>query len=56
MKPFVKVLPTDGDSFKSIAVALPGLSIGKIKAGVFDGPKIRQLIKEKNCVKRNVQR
>ena len=48
MNQFVKALPTDGDSFKYIAVAVPRLSIEKIKAGVFDGPQIRQLIKDKN--------
>ena len=44
MKQFVKVFPTNGDSFKQIAVALPD----KIKAGAFSGPLIRQLIKDKN--------
>ncbi|XP_069623312.1 uncharacterized protein [Ranitomeya imitator] len=48
MKQFVKALPTDGDCFKYIMLALPGLSIEKIKAGVFDGPQIRQLIKDEH--------
>ena len=39
MKQFVKALPTDGDCFKYITLALPGLSIGKINANVFDGPQ-----------------
>ena len=45
MKQFVKALPTDGDCFKYIFLQFPGLSIEEIKAGVFDGPQIRQLIK-----------
>ena len=48
MKQFVKKLPTDGDCFKYIILQFPGLSIEKIKAGVFD-PQIRQLIKDKQC-------
>ena len=47
MKQFVKALPTD-DCFKYITLALPGLSIEKIKVGVFDGPQIRQLIKDEH--------
>ena len=42
MKQFVKSSPTDGDCFKYIILHFPG----KIKAGVFDGPQIRQLIKD----------
>jgi len=39
-------LLTDGDCLKYIISAFPGLSIEKIKAGVFDGPQSRQLIKD----------
>ena len=46
MKQFVKVLPTEGNCFKYLISAFPGLSIEKIKAGVFDGPQILQLIKD----------
>ena len=31
-------------------MAFPGLSIEKIKAGVFDGPQIRQLIKDEHFI------
>ena len=48
MKQFVKTLPIDSDCFKYITLALPGLSIEKIKTGVFDSPQIRQLIKDEH--------
>ena len=34
-----------------MCLAFPGLSYEKLKAGVFDGPQIRQLIKDQNFVK-----
>ena len=42
MKQFVKTLDKEGDSFQYICSAFPGLSHEKVKAGVFDGPHIRQ--------------
>ena len=50
MKKFVKALPTAGDCFKCLIWALPRLSMEKIKAGVFDGPQIRQLIKDEHFI------
>lgn len=50
MKQFVKALKTEGDCFKYLILAFPGLSIEKIKAGVFDGPQIRQLIKDDHFI------
>ena len=47
MKQFVKALPTDGGCFKCIILQFPGVSVEKIKDGVFDGPQIRQVIKDK---------
>ena len=44
MKQFVKALEKDGDCFKYICRKFPGLSIEKLKAGVFDGPQIRKLM------------
>ena len=38
MKQFVKALEKDGDCFRYICIKFPGLSIEKLKAGVFDGP------------------
>ena len=46
MKQFVKALSTDGDCLKYIILTFPGLSIEKIKTSVFNGPQIRQLIKD----------
>lgn len=50
MKQFVRALPKEGHCFKHIIKALPGLSIEKIKAGVFDGPQIRQLMKDEKFI------
>ena len=46
MKQFVKALETEGECFQHIITAIPGLSFEKIKAGVFDGPQIRTLIRD----------
>ena len=50
-KKFVKALKTEGDCFKYLILAFPGLSVEKIKAGVFDGPQIWQLIKDDNFIR-----
>ena len=50
LKQFVKALPTVGDCFKYLTLALPRLLIEKIKAGEFDGPHIRQLIKGEHFI------
>lgn len=50
MKQFVKALSTDGECFQYIVSAFPALSSEKIKAGVFDGPKIRSLVRDANFV------
>ena len=50
MKQFVKALPTVGDCFKNLILAFPRLSIEKIKAGVFECPLVRQLIKDEHFV------
>ena len=46
MKRFVKALEKDGDCFKFIEKKFPAITYEKIKAGIFDGPQIRQLIKD----------
>ena len=46
MKQFVKALDKSGRCFDYICSAFPGLSIEKKKAGVFDGPQIRQLLRD----------
>ena len=47
MKQYVKSLDKGGECFKYICQKFSFLSHEKIKAGVFDGPKIRQLMKDK---------
>ena len=46
MKQFVKALHLDGKCFQHILRRFPGLSYEKIKAGVFDGPQIRTLVRD----------
>lgn len=48
MKQFVKALDRDGTCFSYICSQFPGLSNEKLKAGIFDGPQIRKLIKDEN--------
>ncbi|GBP65212.1 hypothetical protein EVAR_49012_1 [Eumeta japonica] len=43
MKQFVKSLDKDGNCFSYICQKFPQLTMEKIKAGIFDGPQIRQL-------------
>ena len=46
MKQFVKALNRDGACFRYLCNAFPGMSMEKIKAGIFNGPQIRQLTKD----------
>lgn len=46
MKQFVKALDQNGECFQFISQKFPGLSIWKLKAGIFNGPQIRQLTKD----------
>ena len=48
MKQFVKALDKDGNCFKYICMKFPGLTVEKLKAGVFDGFQIRKLINDAN--------
>jgi hypothetical protein len=48
MKQIVKALNKDGPCIEHIAHKLPGLIMEKLKAGIFDGPQIRQLINDPN--------
>ncbi|GBN46056.1 hypothetical protein AVEN_275543-1 [Araneus ventricosus] len=50
MKQFVKALSIEGDCFKYLISGFPSLSFGKRKAGVFDGPQIRQLVKNEHFI------
>ncbi|GFU38630.1 uncharacterized protein TNCV_1495621 [Trichonephila clavipes] len=51
MKQFVKTLDKCGECFNFLSRKFPGLSIEKLKAGIFNGPQIRQLVKDFNFVK-----
>ena len=46
MKQFVKVLDRNGDCFRYIRSRFPGTSYEKVRAGIFDGPQIRTLIRD----------
>src|SRR6201995_4012794 len=48
MKQFMKALNKEGSCFGYISSKFPGLSTEKLKAGIFDGPQIRQLINDSN--------
>ena len=50
MKQFVKALDSDSECFQHIISAFPKLLFDKIKAGVFDGPQIRTLVRDKEFV------
>ena len=51
MKQFVKTLDKNGGCFKYLCRFFPGLSLEKLKAGIFDGPQIRKLISDPNFTK-----
>jgi hypothetical protein len=50
MKQFVKALNKDGSCIEYIVHKLPGLTMEKLKAGIFDGPQIRQLINDPHFI------
>ena len=50
MKQFMKTLDCDGECFQPIVYAFPKLLFDKIKAGVFDGPQIRTLVRNEEFV------
>lgn len=47
MKQFVKALPPAGNTFLYLRGVFPGLSEAKVKEGVFTGPDIRKLTKNR---------
>ncbi|GFY01569.1 uncharacterized protein TNCV_2607531 [Trichonephila clavipes] len=55
MKQFVKALAKSGECFNFLSRKFPGLSIEKLKSSIFDGPQIRQLVKDSNFVKSMIQ-
>jgi hypothetical protein len=50
MKQFVKALNKDGSCIEYIAHKLPGLTMEKLKAGIFDCPQTRQLINDPHFI------
>ena len=50
MKQYVKILDKGGECFKYICQKFFFLCYEKIKASVFDGPKIGQLLKDKEFI------
>ena len=50
IKQYRKSLEKGGECFKYICQKFSFLSYEKMKAGVFDGPKRRQLLKDKECI------
>jgi hypothetical protein len=50
MKQFVKALNKDGLCIEYIVHKLPGLTMEKLKAGIFDGPQIRKLINDPHFI------
>ena len=45
IKQFTNALDKDGDCFAYLYQDFPGFTIEKLKAGIFDYPQIRQLIR-----------
>ena len=52
MKQFVKALDKDGDCFNDIAKTFPGMSMEKLKTGIFDGPRIHKLMQDQTFTAR----
>ena len=50
MKQFVRSLGKNSNCFNYISKSFPVLSKEKLKAGMFDGPQIRKLIKDNNFI------
>ena len=50
MKNYTKALDKDGTAFKFSRMKFPKISEAKLRAGVFDGPQIRELIKDEDFI------
>ena len=46
MKNFVKAMDREGKGFAFLQQKFPRISKEKLKAGIFDGPQIRELMKD----------
>jgi len=51
MKQFVMALDMEGDCFKNLFTIFPALSSEKLRAGIFDDPQIRRLMKDDKFVR-----
>ena len=48
MKNYVKTLNKEGNAFKYLAMRVPYISEAKLKAGIFVGPQIRELLSDQD--------
>jgi len=48
IKQFTNALDKNGSCFTSLCCTFPGVTIEKLKAGIFNGPQIGQLIRDRN--------
>ena len=46
MKQFVKALDKNSDCFRYIRSRFPGMSYEKVRAGIFDEPQIRTMVRD----------
>ena len=46
MKNFMKALHKNGAAFQHLSTVFPGLSVTKLKEGIFVGPQIREVLKD----------
>ena len=51
MKQFVKALDKEGRCFKYLETIFTNITLVKLKAGIFDGPQIRQMFRNEEFVK-----
>jgi hypothetical protein len=51
MKQFVRALPQEGPCFKYLSMKFPSITQDKLKAGIFVGPQIYKLMKDKDIEK-----
>jgi hypothetical protein len=51
MKQFLRALPQEGPCFKYLAMKFPSITQDKLKAGIFVGPQIHKLKKDKDFEK-----
>ena len=56
MKQFVKALNRDGTCFRCLCNTFLGMSMKKIKAEIFNGPQMRQLMKDSHFASQATER